>query len=281
MEKLEPLISVCIPCYNSEKYIAQTIQSVLDQSIQNWELIIVDNHSTDGTVKVVESFTDPRIRLVINIRNYGAPGNFNLATQYTRGIYTKLLCADDLLYPTCLEEQATIFQEYDNHGIRLSLVCSKRDFIDDHGEKLFSGKGFNSAGGRIDSTRAIKQIVRSGTNPIGEPASVLFRSDHFHKVGGFNENSAYMIDLDLWCRLLNLGDLYFIPKSLSAFRIASKSWSAAIGKSQAQQATLFFKMLARSKPQTISTFDLFISYFKLHLLAYLRQAFYIYLRYRK
>src|SRR5690349_581871 len=106
---MNPLISICIPAYNNEAYIAETISSVLSQTYSVFEIIIVDDCSTDNTVEVVRKFNDHRIRFYQNEKNLGMHGNWNRALSLAKGEYVKLLCGDDTIFPGCLQKQLDEF----------------------------------------------------------------------------------------------------------------------------------------------------------------------------
>ena len=99
----KPSFSICIPNYNYGDYIGETIQSVLNQSYQNFEIIVADNASTDNSVDVVKSFKDDRIRLIQNEINIGFSPNLQKATMYANGDFINLLSSDDLMKPNALE----------------------------------------------------------------------------------------------------------------------------------------------------------------------------------
>ena len=126
-----PLVSVCIPSYNGEGYIGRAVESVLAQTQDDFELIILDDQSTDRTVDVIKRFSDPRIRLIVNSSRLGQMGNWNKALREAVGSFIKLLPQDDLLYPACLEKQTDAFSKPENEGV--ALVCCERDIIDDAG----------------------------------------------------------------------------------------------------------------------------------------------------
>ena len=115
-----PKISVCIPVYNGETYLAQTIQSVLDQTYSDFELVIIDNASTDNTVSIVRSFTDSRIRLIQNETNVGMLGNWNNCLRYGNCEYMQLLCADDLLTPDNFQKKVKILEDFPEVGMVFS-----------------------------------------------------------------------------------------------------------------------------------------------------------------
>ena len=97
-----PKVSVAIPVYNGESHLAETIDSVLAQSWDDFELIICDDRSTDGSLDVAASRADGRIRILRNDRNLGFGGNWNRCLAATQGSYIKILPQDDLLHPDCL-----------------------------------------------------------------------------------------------------------------------------------------------------------------------------------
>ena len=103
----EPLVSVIMPAYNAEAYIAEAVSSILDQSWRNLELIIVDDASTDSTADIILGLTDPRIRLLTNSRNLGISASTNRAVDASRGEYLALMDDDDISMPNRLKAQVT------------------------------------------------------------------------------------------------------------------------------------------------------------------------------
>ena len=107
----EPLVTVTIPMYNNERFIRQTIESILSQTYTNFELLIYDDNSTDSSYEIATSFRDTRMRVFRNKRNLGPEGNWNKAIRGVSGKYVKLICGDDILYPKCLEKQVAVFEK--------------------------------------------------------------------------------------------------------------------------------------------------------------------------
>lgn len=272
MDKLfRPYISVCIPVYNCERYIGATIKSVLDQTFKNFELVILNNCSTDRTLDIIRQYMDPRIRVIENETNIGAEGNWNKALSEARGKFVKILCADDLLYPNCLERQLAVFEDPYNEGV--ALVCCGRDIINEQGNKIMN-RNFKGQSGRLLGYQAIKKTIRAGTNRIGEPTAVLFRADVLTNSGQFNASIPYIIDLDLWCRMLLHGDLYIIPESLCVFRVSSNSWSVAVAHSQSQDFHKFITKLGKDPRYQLNWMDRFLGRIMASVNRMLRQLFY-------
>jgi glycosyltransferase involved in cell wall biosynthesis len=247
-----PLVSVCIPVYNSEHHLADTIQSVLSQTLEDFELIIVDDCSTDGSVEVARAFNDERIRVHVNEVNIGGTNNWDRVCGMASGPYTKLLCGDDLLYPRCLERQVEAFETFTG---RTSLVASRRDIIDGSGRVLFVNRGLAGMAKVVPGRQAIRRGARSGTNPFGEPACVMMRTDLLRQAGSFRKSAQYMADMDMWCRQLSYGDLYAIDEALAAFRVQSHSWSHAVGRRQSVHAQALLFEMRRDYPDLITGWD--------------------------
>ena len=107
------LVSIIMPNYNSESYLKETIDTVLAQSYQNWELIIVDDCSTDKSVEIIEQYKDERIRLIHNVENCGAARSRNRAIEAANGRWIAFLDSDDLWAPSKLSEQLAFMTEQD------------------------------------------------------------------------------------------------------------------------------------------------------------------------
>ena len=106
-----PRVSICIPVYNTERFIADAVTTALAQTYRDFEIVIVDNASTDATPRGARARHGPAHQASFrNERNIGAQANFNRAVSLARGEYLKVLCADDVLYPTCLEQQVAVFE---------------------------------------------------------------------------------------------------------------------------------------------------------------------------
>jgi glycosyltransferase involved in cell wall biosynthesis len=241
--------------YNNARFIGETIQSVLSQTFTDFELLIYDDHSTDGSYDIAASMTDSRIKLFRNSENLGPEGNWNKAISNVSGKYVKLVCGDDILFPECLEKQVAIFDDPRNTGI--SLVSSQRTIIDSDGKTLIKKVNFVD-GGRKDPVDVIRKMVRMGTNIIGEPVCGLYPADLIEKINGYSAVVPYTIDLDFWLQLLKHGDLFVIDEPLCAFRISDVSWSSRIGDLRYQQFLEFMEQAAADESHEVTDLDLFI-----------------------
>jgi len=207
-----PKVSICIPTYNYGQFIADTIESVLAQSYVDYELIVVDNCSSDNTRDIVSAYMakDRRIRYYCNESNIGMVGNWNRCLQYTRGDYVKILCADDLLDPTCIERSMEFFDRYPN----ASLVTCIRQIVDEQLKPMADVAYADST--NIESGRSVIRRCFFEGNLIGEPTAVMFRRKDAGR--GFDSRYKQLIDLEMWFHLLEKGDFAFIAEALCSFR---------------------------------------------------------------
>lgn len=274
----QPTVSICIPAYNSEKYIGKTIQSALSQTYQDFELVIVDDCSTDRTLNTIKEYKDPRIRLIENEKNLGPEKNWNKALAEAKGKYIKLLHHDDLLSDSCLERQVAILKNPAHKDVL--LVCCSRYIIDEN-DNIILKRGFKNKNGKFPGHRIIKEAIRSGANLIGEPTAVLFRADILNQVGNFNGSIPYLIDMELWCRMLLHGKIYIISDPLCTFRVSSTSLSMAIGSSQGRDFKAFADKVYKNKDYRLTWYDCALSKFRGYLNGVLRYLFYKFVLRRK
>jgi glycosyltransferase involved in cell wall biosynthesis len=249
-----PLVTVAIPVFRGAQYIRSAIDSVLSQSFGDYELLVVDNDSDDGTVDIVRSYSDPRIVLVCNENNIGAEGNWNKCLMLARGHYIKILPHDDTLERDCLKDQVEVLVA--DQMEQISLVFCGRKIINNEGKVLARRRIRGMLTGVISARNLIRLCVRKGTNLIGEPGAVLFRSSVARVSGNFDGKISYVIDLDYWVRLLDHGDAYYIDEALSSFRVTNGSWSAEIGKRQSKDYICFIDLIFRGRADYISNFDI-------------------------
>ena len=212
-----PLVSICIPAYNSARFITKTIESALNQTYPSIEVVVVDDNSSDDTVAVVEAIKDDRVKLYRNETNLGMTGNWNKCIRMARGEYVKLIPADDIIYPECIITSMKIFES--NPEVVLSIVAS--DLINNDDEIV--GKYMHWPKGGVFEGRKVAKKSAMLNNYFGNPVSVLFKKSDFEKTGGFDEDIPYILDFDLWLGLSAFGKVYFCKEKLSAFRVRNDS----------------------------------------------------------
>jgi len=214
-----PKVSVLIPTYNYAHYLDDTIQSVLKQTYTDFELIIVDNCSTDNTDEVVKKYlNDKRVSFYTNETNVGLVGNWNKCLEYARGKYIKFLCADDMFHPGLLEKFIPVLEQFPDVSI-VSSYC-----------EIFGNSNFCRIipfKGRV-SAHVVRETLLGSRNTLGSPSVVMFRKSDAEKVGMFNPQLIKFTDREYYLRLLTLGDCYLIPETFSYVRSHPDTQSSLI-----------------------------------------------------
>lgn len=268
-----PTVSVVIPSYNNVAFIEETVQSVLSQTFADFELIVSDHSSTDGTWERLQPFlSDKRVQVLQTPAGGGAERNWNAVTAEARGDYVKLVCGDDVLRPESLERQVAALE---SAGPGAVMAASPRDIVDARGEVVMRARGLAGLTGRIVGTDAIRATVRSGTNVFGEPASVLLRRSELEKAGGWDGRLGYLIDLATYVRVLEQGDFVPVPEPLATFRLSTTQWSARLIGDQARQSIAFFRELRERRPDVLRRSDLLLGEGKAVALGIARRLVYL------
>jgi hypothetical protein len=235
-------VSVCLPAFEAEPYLAATIDSVLAQSLDEWELIILDNGSSDRTGDIARSYDDPRITVRTNPETIPLADNWNAVISLGTAPYVKLLCADDLLAPDCLIRSVEVLERHPD----VVMVASRRHFISARGEILLRDRGLEGLLGHNRPADVVERVVRSGINPIGWPSALVVRRADVEAVGGFDARWLHPIDLHLWLRLLSRGTLFGLEESLASFRVSQGSLTARTRDPGAQYRAMIRTFLDES-----------------------------------
>lgn len=266
-----PRVSIVLPCYQNRRFIERTVDSALAQTFSDFELIIADHESDDGTWEIVQQYAaDPRVRLLRTPAGGGAERNWNRATEQAQGEYLKLLCGDDVLQPACLQRQVEALDEHPTAGV----VAVRRDLIDVADRPLLRGRGLAGLDGLVTGTDALRTLVRAGTNLLGEPACVLLRTELVRKVGGWSAAFPYLIDQYLYMRVLQHCDLVAINETLAAFRVSNTQWSVHLAAEQGRQATALHRRFRAEAPAVISRSDEVVGSLRAVRMAWGRRAAY-------
>ena len=215
MNKEQPLISVLMPAYNAEKYISESIDSILNQSYKNFEFIIIDDFSTDKTYEIIKKYSkqDSRIKCFKNSKNLGIAGNRNRLIKMAKGKYIVWQDADDISFSFRLAKQTSFMQTHKNVGICGSFIQS----FDDKGFKDIRRYPFSD-----DSLR--KNIFLY--SPVAQPAAII-RKSVLNQVGLYNSKYPPAEDLDMSFRLGSCSKFANIQESLIYYRehLASNTYT--------------------------------------------------------
>jgi len=269
-----PRVSIVVPAYNNGKFIEATMDSILAQTFQDFEVVVADHSSTDDTWARLQPFAeDPRVRLLTTPAGGGAPANWKRVTEEATGDLVKLVCGDDLIAPDCLAEEVTAIDS--EPGV--VLVSCQRDLIDARGNAVTRARGLGGLTGRVDGREAARRAVMAGTNIFGEPGCVLMRRDALEKAGGWADTEPYVIDQQTFCNVLMAGDFYAVPRSLASFRMSATQWSVNLARQQSDQVVAFHERLAADNPGLLSRADLVRGNTLARGMAYVRRLAYVWL----
>lgn len=210
----QPLVSVLMNCYNGEKYLKEAIESVLNQTYKNWELVFWDNQSKDNTAAIVKSYNDERIKYYyapefteLNIARH-------LAYKQTYGLYVAVLDADDIAHPSRLKAQVKFL----NENAQVGLVASFVELIDENGtvfEKVVLPT----------TNEEIKE--RLGYSNIIFHSSAMFRKKLVDDLGGYSVDFMHSHDYNLWIKLAEHNEFGALDSFLCKYRVLNSSMSSS------------------------------------------------------
>ena len=219
---MQKTVSIFIPAYNAAAYLEETIRGIVDQTFQDWDLVVVDNASTDSTpdilLRLAAELRDPRIRFLTNQNTLSMVENWNIGLQHSKGEFIKMICADDIPSKDCLERQVRALREHPS----AILTSGARLIINSKGKILFTRNAIRKKG-VYTGTSMIRQCIFAGTNIIGDPVCVLWRRAGTDQLGFFDPSILYCTDLEYWLRLLSIGDLYYDTAPVAFYRIHKSS----------------------------------------------------------
>lgn len=267
---MKPLVSVVVPVFNGLPFIQEAIASVLAQDYEPLEIVVVDNASTDGTTDFLQSINDDRVRVVYRIETQPASANWTQAVNEAQGDLIKLMCADDVLYPNALTTQVIDLQE----NPTAHLTASRRAVLNAAGAVVRRRHGLNGLRGQVSGENVIRACLHSGTNLLGEPVCVLFRSAAIKDAMPWDDRWPYMTDLATYAKVLEQGDLICNRNVLAAFRISTTSWSASLLAEQPRNFAAWRDWIIASKGVPWGTLDRAKSAFYLYLRTLARRAYF-------
>ena len=230
-----PKVSVIVPIYNAEKFIAQTLNSILSQSYQNIEIVLVDDCSSDNTNVIIEPFLSDNVKYFCEPKNHGGPsGPRNTGIKNASGELIMMFDSDDIMLPGKIEKSVSCMIA--NPGI--GLLCTGFQSIDNNNQLLNENylleyqkfravfTPANNGANRIESTKAYSELFYS--NFVGT-SSVVIPKGVFETVGYFDESLTNGDDRDMWYRIAKKYDFIFIDEILHQYRINEGGISARGG----------------------------------------------------
>lgn len=219
-----PKVSVLVPTYNREKLLKIALESLVRQTSRDFEVVVLDNASGDGTEGCVESFADrlPHLRYIRWPVNVGPVANIADSLGFAEGRYIKYLMDDDRLEPDCIKIMTRCLDDYSE----VALVTSKRTPIDANGNPLpdiLPTRRATAYDALLTGRELIEGVLSLRLNFIGEPSTVMFRKSLVKEPFGIFSGIPFRVNADiaLWFQLLTRGKGIYLTKPLSSFRIHS------------------------------------------------------------
>ena len=224
-----PLVSVVTPVYNGAKFLRACIESVIAQSYDNWEYVIVNNRSTDDTLAIAREYAQrhPRIRVHDNEAFLPVVDNFNMAMSRVsaQSLYCKPLMADDWLMPECIERMVKAALARPEVG----LVCT---YASDGSRVLWTGAGFNGAPtgdvSYASGRETCRESLLTGRYVFGTPTSCLIRSDLIRRRVPFYDRENLHADHESCYALLRESDFAFVHQVLAFNRVHEESQTSRV-----------------------------------------------------
>jgi glycosyltransferase involved in cell wall biosynthesis len=228
---VKPLISICIPTYNGEKYLRQCLDSCISQSFRDFEVIVCDDGSADATSAIAEEYLRKYafVKFYKNETNIGLVGNWSRCLELASGAWIKFLFQDDVMYPGCLQ------RFYEHTDKNSDLIVCKRNFIldkkvtdaekDYYSNQVRTLENTGQYKGSFFTAATISGIAASNIslNFIAEPSLTMFRKTMLNAIGTFDDELKQICDLEFFLRAASNYGLLYIPEQLCGFRIHADS----------------------------------------------------------
>ncbi|GAB4189637.1 MAG: glycosyltransferase [Coleofasciculaceae cyanobacterium] len=227
-----PLISIIIPVCNGEKTIQKTLESVLQQTFKDFEIILINDGSQDSTLDVINNIKDEKLR-VFSYPNAGVSTSRNRGLALAKGEFISFLDADDLWTPDKLETQLKALQ----NNSQAAVAYSWSDWIDESGQFLRSG-GHITVNGKVFEQLLVRDFIESGSNP-------LIRRQALDEVGDFEPSVTPAEDWDMWLRLAARYEFVAVPCVQILYRVSPLTASFNVWKMEAGSLQTIERAFAR------------------------------------
>ena len=214
-------VTVLMPVYNGEKYLREAVDSILNQTYTNFDFLIINDGSTDNTLKILQSYNDNRIKIIDNKENLGLIQTLNKGLRLASGEFIARMDADDISLPVRLEKQINYLIKQNEVGV----LGSQADIINDLGEKI----DFYMVPNSHNMIAWMLLFGRSFIHP-----SVMFRRSAIEEAEGYNASSLYMEDYELWISLVKKTRFANLSETLIKYRTSKDSISRRMVDQQQQ-----------------------------------------------
>lgn len=249
-----PLVSVCVPTFNGEKYIEEAILSITEQSYPSLEIIVSDDRSQDRTIEIINNLLS-KTNIPFSLIEHepiGIGANWNNSVKHANGKYIKFVFQDDIIDPDCILEMVTLAEK----DSKIGLVFANRELLQEGNNPKEWINMISNLSRNWDKLTEIQNgkdllkqtcFLNSPSNKIGEPSAVLIRRECFKLVGYFSEELKQSLDYEYWYRLMAFYKVGFVNKNLAGFRIHSQQASSLNAQeSNISESIIYYKSVKRN-----------------------------------
>ncbi len=218
-------VSICLPVYNGAKYLSQAITSVLNQTYQNWELLIADDCSSDQSPEIARQFAkdEPRIKFWINAKNAGLFANYNICMEKSTGDFIKPFAQDDLFEKDCLTRMVAELEAKPE----ATLITAARTVIDENGNATGLERFYDQTS-LFKGTDVIAEYIKTFKYRTGTPSQVMFRRKDMST--GYDTSYYLSGDIEYSYRILEKGSYLYLNEALVCFRRHGESATVSMLK---------------------------------------------------
>ena len=274
---MEPLVSVVVPVFNGLPHLVALTASILAQTHTNLEIVFTEGGSSDKSPEFLATITDPRVRVLEMPKGTTAAQNWTAACQAATGDFIKLICQDDLINPDAIQRQ---LEDLLSNPTAV-MAIAQRDIIDANGKVLYANRGLSGLKTKLlPGAEVIRTAYVTGTNVIGEPLAVLFRTEALLAAMPWDDSNPLMLDLSTYAKVAPKGDVVIRHESVGAFRVSGSSWSTRLAKLQLEQTKRWQHAYAANASPAPNPIERARAAFGRHLQTGLRRAAYATLRAR-
>ena len=239
MKKSSPLVCICIPTFNAETTIEDTLSSILKQTYSNLLIQIVDNSSTDNTLLKVKKFNDPRIIIRRNKKNIGGEANFTRCIKLSTGKYAAIYHADDIYEENIVEKQVEFLERNSNVG----AVFTQATLINEYGQKIRNFNGIpleEQSQNQCYDFQTVFKLILKYSNFFITPSAMVRTKIYKREIRKFRYNLFLSgSDLDVWLRIAKSHMIGFLPNRLIRYRISATQGSVLLLRERKFRSHLF------------------------------------------
>ncbi len=274
---MQPLVSIVVPVFNGMPHLRSLAHALQQLTYPNLEFVCTEGGGSDDGWAYLNQLADPRFRLIQMPAGTTAAANWTAASLQARGDFTKLVCQDDLLYPSAIDQQVHDMQAHPS----AAMAIAQRDIVDARGTIVFRQRGLASLpknARTLPGEEVMHACYLQGTNVLGEPLAVLFRTEDLQSAMPWDDTDPLMLDLSTYQKIAPTTDIALRWESIGAFRVSNASWSTRIAREQLDQTRRWQDSYRDSSPTPINRRRQLRALAGRHLSTNLRRAAYTTLR---